>query len=176
MNQDNRPGKSGPPLEMVPDGDTRERRVCADCGYIEYDNPKVVVGAVCTWEDRVLLCRRAIQPRLGFWTVPAGFMELGETMAAGAARETYEEALARVDMGPLLGVYEIPHISQIHVFYRARLRSPDFAPGPESAEVALFDWDGIPWDDMAFPSITWALKKFRDQPEESAPHLDCHRP
>jgi ADP-ribose pyrophosphatase YjhB (NUDIX family) len=175
MSQDNRPGISGPPLEIVPDGDTRPRSVCADCGYIEYNNPKVVVGAVCTWEDRVLLCRRAIQPRLGFWTVPAGFMELGETMAAGAARETYEEALAHLHMGPLLGVYEIPHISQIHVFYRARLRAPDFGPGPESAEVALFDWDDIPWDDMAFPSIIWALKKFRDEPEEAAPHLDSHQ-
>ena len=153
---------------MVPDGDTHERLVCPDCGYIAYDNPKLVAGAVCVWEDRVLLCRRAIEPRLGHWTIPAGFMELGETVAEGAAREVWEEACARVEIGDLLGLYEIPHISQIYMIYRARMTTPEFAPTVESSDVALFAWDDIPWDDLAFPSVIWALQRFR---EGSAPMI-----
>ncbi len=163
----------GPSLKAVPEGDNRERLVCPDCGYIEYDNPKVVVGAVCEWEGRVLLCRRAIPPRQGYWTIPAGFMEIGETMAAGAARETWEEALARVEMGPLVGIYEIPRISQIYVIYRARMTGPEHKPGEESSEVRLFSWDEIPWDELAFPSIAWALKRSREE-AVSAVHVDIH--
>ena len=152
---------AGPTVRMVPEGDTHERLVCPDCGYIEYDNPKIVAGAVVTWEGRVLLCRRAIKPREGYWTIPAGFMETGETIAQGAAREVWEEARARVDMGALIGVYEIPHISQIYVIFRAPMTAPGFAPGEESLDVALFAWEDIPWDELAFPSVTWALECFR---------------
>jgi ADP-ribose pyrophosphatase YjhB (NUDIX family) len=160
---------------MVPDGDTHERLVCPDCGYIAYDNPKIVAGAVCVWEDRVLLCRRAIEPRLGHWTIPAGFMELGETVAEGAAREVWEEACARVEIGDFLGIYEIAHISQIYMIYRARMTAPDFASSVESSEVDLFAWDQIPWDDLAFPSVHWALERFR---EGSGPvfHTAVHDP
>jgi len=159
-------------VKSVPEGDNRTRLVCPDCGYIQYDNPKVVVGAVCTWEDRILLCRRAIEPRLGYWTFPAGFLELDESTAEGAAREVWEEAQAKVEMDGLIGVYDIPHISQVYVVYRAHMTTPDFAPGPESQDVALFDWEGIPWDDLAFSSIVWALKRFR----ESAVPTFAHAP
>ena len=153
---------AGPSIRMVPAGDTHERLVCPDCGYIEYENPKIVAGAVCVWEDKILLCRRAIEPRLGHWTIPAGFMETGESISQGAVREIWEEACARVEIGDLLGVYEIPRISQIYMIYRARLTAPDFAPTHESSDVALFAWEDIPWDDLAFPSVTWALHQFRE--------------
>ena len=154
--------RRGPTVDTVPEGDNRTRLVCPDCGYIEYDNPKVVVGAVCTWEGKVLLCRRAIEPRLGYWTFPAGFLELDESTAEGAVREVWEEAQAKVEMDGLIGVYDIPHISQVYVVYRAHMMTLEFAPGPESQDVALFDWEDIPWDDLAFSSIAWALKRFRE--------------
>ena len=155
------PRGPGPSIKTIPEGDTRTRLVCPDCGYIEYSNPKIVVGAVCMWEDRVLLCRRAIEPRLGSWTIPAGFMELGETTAEGAARETWEEARARVRVDDLLGVYEIPWISQVHVLYRAQLIAPNYAAGEESLEVCLLPWSDVPWNDLAFPSVRWALERYR---------------
>lgn len=155
----------GPVHTLVPDGDDRTRNVCRDCGYIEYTNPKIIVGAVCVWEDRFLLCRRAIEPRIGYWTIPAGYMELGETTADGARREAWEEATVRIEIDGFIGVYEIPHISQVYVVHRARLLGPDFAPGLESAEVALFAWDDIPWDAMAFPSVRWALRRYREDRE-----------
>lgn len=154
--------KAGPSVATVPEGDNRTRLVCPECGYIEYANPKLVVGAVCVWDDRVLLCRRAIEPRLGWWTVPAGFMELGESMADGARREVWEEARAHVEMDSLIGLYEIVRINQVHVFFRARMTSAEFAAGPESLEVALFAWSGIPWNEIAFPSVTWSLHRFRE--------------
>ncbi len=132
--------------------------MCPDCGYIAYENPKVVVGAVCLWDDQVLLCRRAIGPREGFWTIPAGFMELGESTAEGAAREVWEEACARIETTSLIGMYEVPRISQVHIFFRATMTAPDFAAGVESREVALFAWDRIPWGELAFPSVIWALE------------------
>ena len=150
---------TGPSIERVPDGDTRARLVCPDCWYIEYTNPKIVVGAVCTWDGRYLLCRRAIAPARGRWTFPAGFMEVGETTAQGAAREVWEEALARVDIGELLGIYEIPHISHVNVIYHARMNGPEFAPGEESQDARLFDYSEIPWDELAFPSVRWALER-----------------
>lgn len=169
--------KAGPSVECVPEGDTRPRLVCPDCGYIAYDNPKIVVGAVCTLGAQVLLCRRAIEPRRGFWTAPAGFLEMGESMAAGAARETWEEACARVEIGALLGIYEVPRIGQIHAFYHARLTAPEFAPGVESQEVALFAWKDVPWAELAFPSVIWALKQASGvgpvlavAPDDSWPH------
>ncbi len=152
----------GPSVREVPDGDTMERLVCRDCGFVAYENPKIVVGAIATWEDRILLCRRAIQPRIGFWTLPAGYMELNETTAEGAAREAWEEARARLDIKSMLAVYNIPRISQVQVIYLADLVSPDVSAGPESEEVGLFDWDDIPWDELAFPSVRWALNHFAE--------------
>lgn len=150
----------GPSVKAIPEGDNRTRLVCPDCGYVEYTNPKVVVGAVCTWDDRILLCRRAITPSRGYWTVPAGFMELGETTAEGAAREVWEEARARVSVEDMIGIYEIPRISQVQFFYRAPMTEPAFAAGAESLEVDLFPWDAIPWDRLAFPSVTWVLRRY----------------
>lgn len=155
------PIASGPSVKRIPEGDDRPRLTCLDCGYIAYENPKVIVGAVCVWEDKVLLCKRAIEPRLGWWTIPAGFLELNETFAEGAAREAWEEALTRIHVTGVLGIYEIPRISQVYVVHKAEMITPEFAPGPESAEVKLLDWSDIPWDDLAFPSVTWALKHYR---------------
>jgi ADP-ribose pyrophosphatase YjhB (NUDIX family) len=154
--------RPGPSVRRVPDGDTLERLVCPDCGFVQYDNPKIVVGAVACLDDRVLLCRRAINPRDGYWTLPAGYMELNETATDGAAREAWEEARARLDITGLLAVYNIPRISQVQLIYRARLVSGDVSAGPESREVGLFRWDDIPWDDLAFPSVRWALHHWRE--------------
>jgi ADP-ribose pyrophosphatase YjhB (NUDIX family) len=156
---------------IVPAGDNRHRRVCDTCGFVDYDNPKVVVGAVCTWEDKILLCRRAIDPRTGYWTLPAGYMELHESTSAGAVREAHEEANAVIEIASLLAVYNVPRISQVQVIYLARLLNPQVSAGPESLEVGLFGWDEIPWDDLAFPTVHWALRHFdevRDQAEFAA--------
>lgn len=147
--------------KTMPAGDNRDRLVCGDCGWIHYVNPKVVVGAVIGDDGRVLLCRRAIEPRQGFWTIPAGFMEERETSEAGALREVMEEAGAEVAIDALLAVYNIPRISQVQLIYRATLSNPVFAPGPESLEARLFAWDEIPWDELAFPSVVWALNHWR---------------
>ena len=144
----------------VPEGDDRTRLVCRDCGFINYENPKVVVGSVAAWDDRILLCRRAIEPRRGFWTLPAGYLELNEAAAAGAEREAWEEARARLVIDQLLAVYSIPRISQIQLIYRARLATPDIAAGPETLELDLFEWESIPWDQLAFPSVHWALADY----------------
>lgn len=152
----------GPTSRLVPEGDDRERLVCRDCGFVLYENPKVIVGAVCTWEDRYLLCRRAIAPRIGFWTMPAGYMELHETTEQGAIREVWEEARATVEVDALLGIYAIPEISQVHMIYRGRMVSPDFAAGPESLEVGLFTWDDIPWNELAYPNVRWSLEYERE--------------
>jgi ADP-ribose pyrophosphatase YjhB (NUDIX family) len=117
---------------------------------------------VVTWEERVLLCLREIEPRRGYWTIPAGYLELNETVMEGAAREAYEEARATIEIERLLAVYNIPRISQVQLFFRARLAAPDVAAGPESQEVGLFGWDEIPWDALAFPSVHWALNHFRE--------------
>ncbi len=152
----------GPSIRMKPDGDDRERLVCGDCGYIVYENPKVIVGAVCTWDGRYLLCRRAIEPQRGFWTMPVGYMELNETTEQGALREVWEEARATARIDALLAIYSIPEISQVHMIYRAAMTSPDFAAGPESLEVDLFAWDEIPWDDLAYPNVRWSLEYERE--------------
>jgi ADP-ribose pyrophosphatase YjhB (NUDIX family) len=152
---------SGPTVETIPEGDNRTRLVCPDCGYIEYANPKIVVGAVCWWETSILLCKRAIVPAMGLWTIPAGFMELGETTSEGALREVWEEAQARVVIEDLVGIYEIPQINQVTIIYRAPMLGPEFAPGPESEAVDLFAWEDIPWDQLAFPSVRWSLERFR---------------
>ena len=142
------------------DGDTRVRAVCPVCGTIHYVNPLVVVGTVPYLGEQVLLCRRAIEPRLGKWTLPAGFMELDETMAQGAARETAEEAGAEVEMGPLFSTMSIPRVGQVHVFYLARLLHGRFDPGIESLEARLFDEADIPWDEIAFTTVRETLKCF----------------
>lgn len=156
------PRPAGPSVRAVPEGDDRMRLLCPDCGYVAYENPKIVVGSVARWDGRVLLCRRAIEPRRGFWTLPAGYLELNETPEQGAMREAWEEARARLALDGLLAVYSIPRISQIQLIYRARLTSPEISVGPESAEVRLFAWTDIPWDDIAFPSVRWALGRYRE--------------
>ena len=143
----------------IPDNDDRERRVCNDCGFIDYVNPKIVAGSVVTIGDRILLCRRAIEPRRGFWTLPAGFMEEGESVEAGAMREAMEEAHAQIRIDRLLAVYSVPRISQVQIMYRAELMS-DISAGPESLEVDLFEWKDIPWSELAFPTVVWALTHF----------------
>jgi ADP-ribose pyrophosphatase YjhB (NUDIX family) len=151
----------GPVTKRTPSGDDRERLVCDDCGFINYENPKIVVGVVAALGDRILLCRRAIEPRKGFWTLPAGYMELNESTEEGARREAWEEARARLEMDGLLAVYSIPRISQVQLIYRARLLDDDVSCGPESADVALFAWEKIPWAEIAFPSVHWALHDYR---------------
>lgn len=141
----------------IPDGDRLPRHVCPDCGTIHYQNPRIVAGCIPEWQGRVLLCRRAIEPRRGFWTLPAGFMENGETTDAAAARETLEEACARVEILGIYTVYSLPHISQVHLLYRARLLDDGFAAGEESLEVALYDEARIPWDDLAFRTVRETL-------------------
>ena len=153
---------SGSFERKIPPGDTHPRLVCTECGFIHYENPRIVVGSVCVWSDRLLLCRRSIEPRSGYWTIPAGFMELNETAVAGARREAWEEACARIEIDSLLGVYNVPRISQVQLIYRARLLTPDVEAGEETSEVALFEWDEIPWDELAFPSVPWALRHYRE--------------
>lgn len=144
----------------IPPGDSLPRHVCDACGAIHYRNPRLVVGTLPVWEDKVLLCRRAIEPRHGCWTLPAGFMENAETVAEAAARETREEACARVELGEMFTMISVPHISQVHVIYRARLLDLDFAPGEESLDVALFGEADIPWEQIAFRTVAMTLRHF----------------
>jgi len=144
----------------IPPGDHLPRHVCTGCGIVHYQNPKIVAGCVPEHEGRILLCRRAIEPRLGFWTIPAGFMENGETIQDAARRESVEEAMAEVEVGSLLAVVHVLHADQVHVMFRARLPRPEFGAGPESLEVGLYDEASIPWGDIAFRSVDFALKKY----------------
>jgi ADP-ribose pyrophosphatase YjhB (NUDIX family) len=144
----------------IPADDSRERYVCEACGTIHYQNPRNVVGSIPVYGEQVLLCRRAIAPRHGFWTLPAGFMELGESTSHGAARETLEEAGAIVEIGPLFSLLNVPHAEQVHLFYLATMTSPHFAAGEESLEVALFHEQEIPWDELAFPTVKQTLTWF----------------
>jgi ADP-ribose pyrophosphatase YjhB (NUDIX family) len=150
-----------PAFELrIPDGDDRERLVCADCGHIDYQNPRIVVGTVVAADGGILMCRRAIEPRRGFWTLPAGYLELGETLEEGAAREAMEEANARISIDGVLGLFSVSRIGQVQVIFRGRFADPGppvFTAGPESLEVALFPWDQIPRDEIAFPTVHWAL-------------------
>jgi ADP-ribose pyrophosphatase YjhB (NUDIX family) len=144
----------------VPEGDHVPRFVCAACETVHYQNPKVVVGCLPEWQDQILLCRRAIQPRHGLWTLPAGFLENGETIHAGAMRETLEEASARVEIGELYTMISLPQISQVYMIFRARLLDLGFGPGPESLEVRLFVEDEIPWEELAFRTIGRTLRNY----------------
>lgn len=149
-----------PVTSRIPRGDDRPRHVCDSCGTIFYSNPKIVAGCIPQWEDKLLLCRRAIEPRHGLWTLPAGFMENGESTAQAAARETLEEANARVEMGKLFAYLNIPTINQVYVIFLAELLDLEFHAGPESLEVRLFGEHEIPWDAIAFPSIERALRLY----------------
>jgi ADP-ribose pyrophosphatase YjhB (NUDIX family) len=151
----------GAPVALrVPSGDTLPRFTCDGCGAIHYENPKMVVGCIPEWEDRILLCRRAIEPRHGLWTVPAGFMENGETTAQGAERETLEEANARVEVLGPYALYNIPHINQVYLLFRARLNDLAFSPGAETLEVRLFRADEIPWNEIAFATVRRTLTRY----------------
>ena len=150
-------------VQKVPDGDDHERAVCTRCGFIDYRNPKIVVGSVATAGDRILLCKRAIEPRKGYWTLPAGFLEVNERVEDGAKREALEEAGADLTIDRLLAYYNVVHISQVQIMFRAKLNNPDtIAAGIESEEVGLFKWEDIPWEDLAFPSVVWALRQFKE--------------
>ena len=155
------------------DGDTKERAVCASCNTVHYENPLNVVGTVPHWGDKVLLCKRNIEPRWGKWTLPAGFMELGETTAAGAARETDEEAGAQFEMQELLTLINVPRVGQVHLFYRARLLSDSFNPGSETIEARLFAEDEIPWDEIAFRTVKETLERYFS--DRRAGHYTIHQ-
>lgn len=144
----------------VPDGDDRDRYVCVSCDSIHYINPRIIVGCVAVHDERILLCKRAIEPRYGLWTLPAGFMENGETTRQGAARETWEEARGRVSDLELYRVFDVPYISQVYMFYRCRLLDGDYGVGPESLETVLYDEADIPWDEIAFPVVRETLRDF----------------
>lgn len=147
-------------VEKTPAGDNRTRHVCEACNTVHYQNPKIVAGCIPVWEGRLLLCQRAIEPRYGLWTLPAGFMENGESTEQAAARETMEEACATVNDLSLYGVFSIPHISQVYMMFRAKLADGEFAAGDESLEVRLFNEDEIPWDELAFPVIRLTLERY----------------
>ncbi len=153
-------------INAIPPGDERERAICRHCGFIDYKNPRIVVGSVATFEEKILLCRRAIEPRLGYWTLPAGFLELNETVEDGAKREAFEEARARLEIDRLLGCYSVMRASQIQLIFRARLISAEIDAGPESQEVALFSWRDIPWADIAFPTVGWALRHYHESKDK----------
>lgn len=152
--------KANPDFALeVPPGDDKERRVCQRCDFIDYQNPKIVAGSVVLKGDQILLCKRAIEPRKGFWTLPAGFMELGESVEEAAMREAQEEALADIEIDRLMAVYSVPRIGQVQVMFRARLDG-DFGIGPESEDVKLVDWKDIPWSELGFPTVVWALTHY----------------
>ncbi len=148
---------------VIPDDDNRQRYVCVSCDMIHYENPKIVTGTLPIWEDKVLLCRRAIEPRHGYWTLPAGFMECDETVQDAALRETQEEANANVALGELYSVFNLPHVNQVYMMFRARLLDLDFHPGVESLETALFRFEDIPWDELAFKTIEHTLRYYVEE-------------
>jgi ADP-ribose pyrophosphatase YjhB (NUDIX family) len=152
-------------VRRIPEGDDRERLMCPDCGHVAYENPKIIVGSVVAVAGQVMLCRRAIEPRRGFWTLPAGYMEMAETVEEGARREAWEEARARIALDGVLAIYSIARLGQVQVIFRAGLAEPGFEAGPESLDVRLFAWEEIPWDAIAFPSVRWALHRWREAGE-----------
>lgn len=151
---------ASPVVIKIPADDSRARHVCEVCDTVHYQNPRNVVGTIPIYGEQVLLCRRAIQPRLGYWTLPAGFLELGESTSAGAARETLEEAGVIVDIGPLYSLLNVPDAEQVHLFYLASMSSPEYAAGEESLEVSLFYEHEIPWGEIAFPTVKQTLEWF----------------
>jgi ADP-ribose pyrophosphatase YjhB (NUDIX family) len=157
----------------IPPDDNRERAICKVCGTVHYENPLNVVGTVPVWNDKVLLCRRNIEPRYGLWTLPAGFMELGETTAEGAVRETVEEAGARIDLQGLFTVLNVVRVGQVHLFYRATLRDTDFAPGPETIEAQLFREAEVPWDQLAFRTVRETLLRYFEDRQRGQFDVHC---
>ena len=157
----------------IPPGDNLPRHICDACQTIHYQNPKMVVGCLPEWEDRILLCRRAIEPRYGLWTLPAGFMENGETTMQAAARETREEANAEVEIGNLYSLYSLPHINQVYMIFRSRLLNTDYSPGIESLETRLFSEGDMPWDTLAFPVVRQTLEDFFS--DRRAGHYHLHQ-
>lgn len=150
--------------KRVPAGDDHERDVCVRCGFVDYQNPKIVTGSVASAEDgRILICRRAIEPQRGYWTLPAGYMEMGESVEDAARREAREEAGADLTLDRVLAVYSVPRIGQVQVMFRARLENPGgIAAGVESEELALVRYEELPWDELAFPTVVWALRQWRE--------------
>lgn len=146
----------------IPPGDSMPRHVCSVCGKIHYQNPRIVVGCIPEWEDKILLCRRAIDPRSGLWTLPAGFLENGETIQQGAARETLEEARAEVAIGDLYTLYNLPHVNQVYILFRAKLLKPEFGTGAETLEARLFSENQVPWSELAFATIRGTLTHYYD--------------
>jgi ADP-ribose pyrophosphatase YjhB (NUDIX family) len=149
-----------PVIQKIPDGDHLPRHVCTSCGTIHYQNPRIIAGCVIEVDGRILLCKRAIEPRLGYWTVPAGFMENGESVQNAASREAMEEALAHVRIGSLLAIVNVLRAHQVHIMFRARLERPDFGIGPESLDSRLYDESEIPWPEIAFLSVEFALRRY----------------
>ncbi|MFE8072060.1 NUDIX hydrolase [Marinobacteraceae bacterium S3BR75-40.1] len=170
----------GEPVEhRVPEGDNRPRHVCPSCGQIHYFNPRIVAGTIPCWQGKVLLCKRAIEPRYGYWTLPAGFMENAETTTEAAMRETWEEARARVDVEGLYTMVNVPHIDQVHLFFRASLIDGEYGVGEESLDVQLFEEDNIPWEELAFPTVKETLEHFfadRQQNDFQVRVSDIRRP
>ncbi|MDA8381514.1 MAG: NUDIX hydrolase [Betaproteobacteria bacterium] len=163
----------GAPVHLkIPAGDTLPRYVCEACHTVHYQNPKLIVGCIPVWQDRILLCRRAIEPRRGFWTLPAGFMENGETTGQAAKRETYEEARADVEIEAPFALFNLPHISQVYLMFRARMVRPDFAPGEESLDVSLFREAEIPWETIAFRTVRDTLERYFT--DRAAGHYQFH--
>lgn len=160
-------------IPRVPEGDERIRQVCSSCGFIHYENPKLVVGAIPFLNEKILLCRRAIEPRYGYWTLPAGYMENGEILEECAVRETREEANAEIKIIDLHALYSVPLVNQVHIFFTAEMVSENFSPGIESLDVKLFSEDEIPWDDISFETVRFALERFfHDRKNGSRPpHL-----
>jgi len=154
----------------IPEADDRERHVCNACGHVHYLNPRIIVCAIPVWEDRILLCKRAIEPHYGLWTLPGGFMENDETTQNAASRETLEEAGASIEVHDLYSMFNVSHINQVHLFFRASLTSPRFSPGKESLEVGLFSRDEIPWNEIAFATVESTLRQyFADMPTKEFP-------
>ena len=165
--------KCGNKIELrIPTGDNRERHVCVSCETIHYINPKIVAGTVPTHQGKILLCKRAIEPRHGYWTLPAGFMEMQETTAEAAARETWEEAKAKIDLHGLYSVLNVPHIGQVHIFYRGSIIDGNYGVGEESLETRLFEENEIPWDEIAFPTVKYTLKYFLEDRRKN--QFDVH--
>ncbi len=158
----------------IPEGDTLPRDVCAACGSVHYQNPRVVVGCVPEWQGRILLCRRAIEPRRGYWTAPAGYLEIGESLHSAAARETAEEAMADVEVGSMLSIVNVLYAEQLHVMFRGRMRSAAHGAGAESLETRLYDEAEIPWDDIAFTSMHYALERYFEDRRQGSQGLHFH--
>lgn len=157
---------ANPLARIIPPDDNIVREVCLQCGSVHYQNPRNVVGVVPIWEDKLLLCRRAIEPQYDKWTLPAGFMELKETTAEGALREADEEAGVQLELGPLFTMIDVPSANQVHIYYLAKVLSPELNPGPESLEAKFFEMDAIPWEELSFRTVSTTIQHYLDDREK----------